>query len=186
MMLRVGGIVGAVGYLPLYLLGQGWAPASADGALAAFYAISTACVIPLSSLSDRLGSRKAILFPALIVTLFCFCLVPVFEGSPIWILMLLSGIFMDGFMAISVTMFLETEGVGPRFSGTALGILFTIAQTGSVISPPLGNSFASLHRGLPFIFWAALSVAALFTLTPIKETGWKSKSPVYVKPGSYN
>jgi hypothetical protein len=83
-------------------------------------------------------------------------------------------------------MLMEAEGVGPRYSGTALGILFTIAQTGSVISPPLGNSFASLHRGLPFIFWAALSVAALFTLTQIKETGWKAKSPVYVGPDVHN
>jgi NNP family nitrate/nitrite transporter-like MFS transporter len=167
-MFRMGGVMGMTGYLPLYLREQGWTPASADGALAAFFGLSTICVVPLSSLSDRLDSRKVILFPALIVTMICFVLLPVVDGTLIWVLMILSGVFMDGFMAITGTMVLETEGVGPRDFGTAIGITLTISQVGSVIAPPLGNSFASLNPGLPFIFWAALSVAALFTLAPIK------------------
>ena len=171
--LRVGCIMGMTGYLPLYLREQGWAPASADGTLAAFYGVSTLCVVSLSSLSDRLGSRKVILFSALIVTIVCFGLLPFVGGISIWFLMIVSGVFMDGFMAISVTMLLETDGVKPKYSGTALGIIFTKAQVGGVISPPLGNSFASVHPGLPFIFWAALCLVALFTLAPIKETGWK-------------
>ena len=169
LLFRMGGIMGMTGYLPLYLREQGWNPASADSTLAVFYGVSTICVVPLSSLSDRLGSRKAILFPALIVTLICFVLLPLVDGAPIWVLMILSGAFMDGSMAVILTMLLETEGVGPRDFGTATGILLTLSQFGSVISPPLGNSFASLHPGLPFIFWAALSAAALFTLAPIKE-----------------
>ncbi len=173
LLFRTGCIMGMTGYLPLYLREQGWASASADGTLAAFYGLSTICVVPLSSLSDRLGSRKAILFAALIVTIICFGLLPFVDGIPIWFLMILSGIFMDGFMAISVTMLLETDGVRPIYSGTALGIIFTIGQVGSFISPPLGNSFANVHPGFPFIFWAALSFAALFTLAPIKETGWR-------------
>ena len=173
LLLRVGCIMGMTGYLPLYLREQGWAPGSADGTLAAFYGVSTLCVVSLSSLSDRLGSRKVILFSALIVTIICFGLLPFVGGIPIWFLMIVSGVFMDGFMAISVTMLLETDGVKPKYSGTALGIIFTIAQVGGVISPPLGNSFASVHPGLPFIFWAALCLVALFTLAPIKETGWK-------------
>ena len=169
LLFRAGGIMGMTGYLPLYLREQGWAPASADGALAAFYGISTICVVPLSSLSDRIGSRKAILFPALIVTLICFGLLPLVDGTPIWVLMILSGVFMDGFMAISVTMLFETEGISLKDLGTAMGIVLTISQLGTVISPPLGNSFAGLNPGLPFIFWAALSAAALFTLVPIEE-----------------
>jgi len=169
LLFRMGGIMGMTGYLPLYLREQGWTPASADGTLAVFYGVSALCVVPLSSLSDRLGSRKAILFPALIVTLICFVLLPVVDGTLIWVLMILSGVFMDGFMAITATMLIENEGIGPRDFGTAFGITLTISQVGNVIAPPLGNSFASLHPGLPFIFWAVLSAATLFTLSPIKE-----------------
>jgi len=168
LLLRLGGVIGITGYLPLYLREQGWAPASADGALALFYGASVLFVVPLTSLSDRLGSRKAFQVIAQIVTLICFGLIPLVDGIPIWILMILSGAFMDCFMAIMVTMVLETEGVRPEDYGTAIGILLTIAQVGSIVSPPLGNSLASLNMGLPFFFWAALSAAALLPLAPIK------------------
>ena len=171
LLFRSAGIQGMTGYLPLYLRGEGWPAAGADGTLATFYAASTACVVPLTLLSDRLGSRKAILFPALIVTFIFMSLIPFVNSFTIWAFIALSGAFFDGFMAITTTMLLETEGVGPVYSGTALGIVFTIAQVGSVISPPLGNSFASINPGLPFIFWAVLSGMALVTLAFIKETG---------------
>lgn len=173
LMFRSSCIMGMTGYLPLYLREQGWALAAADGSLAAFYGVSTLCVVPLSLLSDRLGSRKPILFAALIVTIVCFSIIPVVEGNTIWALMVFSGIFGDGFMAIIITMLLETEGVGPVYSGTALGIVFTIAQVGNVASPPLGNSLASINLGLPFVFWAALSVIGVVTLALTRETGWR-------------
>jgi MFS family permease len=173
MLFRVGGIMGMMGYLPLYLREQGWTVASADGTLAVFYAVSTICVVPLSLLSDRLGSRKAILFPALIVTIICLSLIPRVEGNAIYVLMILSGVFMDSFMAIVVTMLLETEGVGPKYSGIALGIVFTISHIGSVSSPPLGNSLAGISQGMPFYFWTALSAVALVALIFSRETGWR-------------
>jgi MFS family permease len=177
-MLRMGAIQGMTGYLPLYLRGQEWAEAAADGALSTFYATSTICVIPLSSLSDRLGSRKVILFPAILISIISFGMLPFVDSVVVWILMILSGSLMDAFMAISSTMMLEMEGVRPEFFGTAVGLVFTIAQLGGVISPPLGNSLASVSPGLPFIFWAGLSLASLFTLAFIKETGWRSKKAV--------
>jgi len=45
-----------------------------------------------------------------------------------------------------------------------LGLAFTFAQPGSFISPPLGNSLANLNPGLPFLFWASLSVMAIIPL----------------------
>jgi MFS family permease len=170
---RVGCLMGLTGYLPLYLQEKGWSVASADGALAAFYGISTVFVVPLCFLSDRIGSRKAILYPALIVGMIGVGLIPVVEGGTIWVLMLLAGIFMDGFMSLSTTMLLEIEGVGAEYSGMALGIVFTIVHIGSAASPPLGNSFADINLGLPFIFWASLSIVSLVTLSFIKETGWR-------------
>lgn len=169
MLLRLGGIMGMTGYLPLYLREQGWTPANADSALAIFYGASMLCVIPLSSLSDRLGVRKGFQIVALIVTFVSFGLLPLAEGIYIWILMIFPGAFIDCFMAILVIMVLETEGVGPKDYGTAIGIVLTIAQVGSILSPPLGNSLANLNTGLPFLFWAILSGAALFTLASVKE-----------------
>jgi len=172
-MFRSACIMGMTGYLPLYLRERGLTAAGADSALASFYAASTIFVIPLSSISDRLGSRKAIIFVSLIVTIVCVGLLPLAQGITVWILMILSGIFFDGFMAIITAMLLETDGVGPEYSGTALGLVFTIGQIGGVVSPPIGNSLVSVNPGLPFIFWAATCVLALVALAFSKETGWR-------------
>lgn len=174
LLFRVGCLMGMTGYLPLYLRDQrGWEIVAADNTLATFYAISTVCVVPLCLLSDRIGSRKIILYIAVIVTIGCVGLIPVVEGATIWVLMLLAGIFLDGFMSLTTTMLLETEGVGPVYSGTALGIVFTIIHIGSVSSPPIGNSLDSISQGAPFFFWASLSVISLIVLTWVKETGWR-------------
>jgi hypothetical protein len=81
--------------------------------------------------------------------------------------------FMDGFMALFTTMLMETKGVGTAYYGTALGLVFTIGQMGSVISPPLGNSFHVISPAMPFIFWAGLGLAALIPFIFTKETGMK-------------
>jgi len=166
----MGCVIGLVGYLPLYLRGQGWPPASADGTLVSFYAASTIAAMPLSFLSDRLGSRKVILFAALMTAVVSLVLLPLTGGILIWTLVILTGIFMDGFMAIILTMVQETSGVGARYSGTALGLLFTISQLGGAVSPPLGNSLASVSPESPFIFWAALSIVAIGILSFASET----------------
>jgi MFS family permease len=124
-------------------------------------------------MSDRLGSRKAVLLPALVVALFCVTLLPLVNGIIVWILIILTGIFMDGFMATVVTMLFETKGIGPANSGIAMGIMLTIGQIGSIISPPIGNSFAAISDGAPFFFWASLSILSFIFLLFVTETGRK-------------
>jgi MFS family permease len=174
-MTRMGSMMGTTGYLALYLRDQGWQAAAADGTLAAFYAISTLLVVPITTFSDKIGSRKLVLLLGIITNTISLALLPLVDGWLVWALMLMSGIFMDGFMAINTTILLETEGIGTRYSGTALGMIFTIGHIGSVSSPPIGNSFESINAGLPFTFWAVLSFIGLFTLSMVKETGWRKR-----------
>ncbi len=162
---------GMMGYLPLYLRGQGWAPADADGALAAFFAASTISVVPLTMISDRLASRRTLMFPALLLMTTCIGLLSVARGPEVWALVILGGMTMDGFLAIAATYVLETQGVGQANTGTALGLVWTISQPGGIFGPPLGNSFASISPGAPFIFWACLSLPAFVTLFFARETG---------------
>jgi MFS family permease len=174
LLFRMGGITGMTGYLPTYLRGQGWSGATADSTLAVFYLVSTISVIPISLLSDRIGRRKVILLAGLVVMTASLVLLPVVGGSAVWVFMIMSGIFMDGFMSIVVTMLMETEGVGVQHAGIALGMVFSIAPIGGVIAPPLGNSLARIDPGLPFVFWAAMSLVAIATLSFTKETGWRT------------
>jgi MFS family permease len=175
MLFRIACIIGVTGYLPIYLRGQGWTPAAADGTLAIFYALSAALVIPLSLMSDRLHSRRAVILPAAVVTTVAVGLLPLAEGAAVWVLAMLAGMFLDGFMSIIVTTLLETEEIGPAFSGTALGMIFAISQVGAVVSPPIGNSLADFGAGTPFFFWAGLSLVSLLVLLAVRETAGRAR-----------
>jgi len=169
-MLGIGGCIqGMLGYLPLYLRGIGWSATSADGALAAFHGISTIFVVPLALLSDRLGSRKAVLTAATLMTMVGVGLLAIARGPVVWVSVLVAGMVRDGFMAILITMIIETEGVGVTRAGTAIGLVMAFSRLGGLISPLAGNSLADIDLSLPFIFWAALAPVALFALHFIKE-----------------
>ena len=166
---------GISGYLPLYLRNKGWTPASADGTLSAFNGISMVCAIPITMLSDRIGLRKPILVLALIITIIGTGLLSVAEGTMVWALMIILGIFRDGSAGLVMAMTIETEGVGTAYAGTAVGLVQTIIMSGNALSPVIGNSFAGISPNLPFTFWAFLGVIGIIILTFVKETGWRVK-----------
>jgi len=175
--LGIGGCIqGTLGYLPLYLRGIGWPEASADGALATFHAVSMICVIPIALWSDRLGSRKTVLMAATLMIITGVSLLSIVDGVMVWVVVSMAGLVRDGFMAVFMTMIIETEGVGPAYAGTAMGLVTIFSGLGSLIAPPLGNSLADIAPGLPFIFWAALAAAGFFGLYLAKEEGAGSVS----------
>lgn len=165
--------ISVIGYLPLYLRSIGWAGVSADGALASLGAASVVGVIPLSFLSDRIGLRKAVIYPMILVTIICVGLLSVFRDATVWPLVILIGAVREGLFASVITMGMETKGVGAEYSGTALGLMWTLAHLGSFFSPPLGNRLAEINPGFAFIFWSALVVMGLLVFHFAEETGWK-------------
>ncbi len=167
---RMACITGMNGYLPLYLRGIGWTAASADGTLAASNLASMMVAIPMALLSDKLGSRKTILLVAMLLSAIGVGLLSVVGGAMVWVLVIMASITGGGFMAVIITMIMETEGVGAAYAGTAMGLTFTLSRVGGIISPPLGNSLAGINPGLPFIFWAAWAAVALFGFRFVKET----------------
>jgi CP family cyanate transporter-like MFS transporter len=173
MMAFAGGNRGVTGYLPLYLRDAGWSPASADGALAALNAAGTAAAIPLTLLSDRMGQRKAILVTGLVATVGSVGLLSIVTGPAAWILAIMAGFFRDLIWAVAATMTVETEGIGPEYAGTAVGIVHSFTRVGYTFAPPAGNALAGISAGMPFVLWAGLSVMALLAFIMVKETGRK-------------
>ncbi|HUT67472.1 MAG TPA: MFS transporter [Dehalococcoidales bacterium] len=162
---------GLIGYLPLYLRNIGWTATAADGTLAALSAAGTAAAVPLTLLSDKLGLRKAVLIPGLITTVISVGLLSVVTGPAVWLLAILAGVFRDMIWAVSATMAVETEGIGPVYAGTAVGIVHALTRVGYTFAPPAGNSLVLIYEGLPFVFWAGLSVLAVIVFLFVKETG---------------
>jgi nitrate/nitrite transporter NarK len=171
-LLGVGGAIqGMLGYLPLYLRGEGWPPIQADGALFAFHTASMILVLPVSLWSDRLKFRKPLLLITNLLIISGLALLSVVSGGMVWVAVLLSGSMRDAFMAIFTTMTIETEHVGPLYAGTAVGFAFALGSIGNLIAPPVGNSLASLWPGAPFAFWSLLAVFGFVCLFFVKEKG---------------
>lgn len=165
-----GAIQGTLGYLPLYLRGMNWQPLHADGALSAFHTASMALVLPIALWSDKLGSRKRLLLITSLMIPLGFGLLSFVSGGMVWAAVLLSGSVRDAFMAIFLTMVIETEHVGPRYAGTATGFTVAINSISNVISPPIGNSLAgALWPGAPFAFWSLLGIFGFICLAFLKE-----------------
>lgn len=162
---------GMSGYLPLYLRGAGWSATGADGALAAFSGGSIIGVIPLCVLSDRSGSRKAILFPALFLSMIATGLLSIAHGPSVWPLVIIAGFFRDTLAALLITMTMEVRRVGVAYAATAAGLNIAFARLGGFMSPPLGNSLAGIYPGLPFVFWGGLVFIALLIFLFVEETG---------------
>jgi hypothetical protein len=85
----------------------------------------------------------------------------------------LTGLYQEAFFAITFTMLIETKGVGPAYSGTALGLALMFYGLGAFFSPPLGNSLAQIEPRLGLGFWLALAVGTLIVFLFAKETGQK-------------
>ncbi len=165
---------GISGYLALYLRGIGWPDAGADGAVSLIFAMSLLFILPIAFASDRMRSRKTVLWIALAVMTFGSGLLSVSEGWLIWAAVALSGMMRDGSAALVVTMAVETEGVGPAYAGTASGLAMTFFFLGNLISPPIGNKLAEIAPGLPFAFWGGMAglgiVSLLFIRSPLRST----------------
>ncbi len=159
---RVGCLMGVTGYVPLYLRDfLNWKPGLADGTLSAFYAVSAAIVVPLTFLSDRIGSRRKIMIPALVFGFLGTVLMPIADGALVWVLMIAHGMFLDTFMSLTTTLLLESKGVKQEYFGTAVGMIFTMGLVGAVSGPPLGALFTGFSGDAPFYFWAGLAFIAL-------------------------
>jgi MFS family permease len=127
-------------------------------------------------LSAKIGLKKAILLPILVITIFGVALVPVMGAAMVWVIMIVVGVARDGFMATALTISTETEGVGVVYAGTAMGLTQTFMCMGGLISPALGNSLADPANPAapyPFFLWAAFGVLALVAFFFVKETGWR-------------
>lgn len=166
----VGGCIqGVLGYLPLYLRNIGWDAMRADATLSAFHTASMIFVMPISIWSDRLRSRKGLLISTTLLVAVGAILLIVVKGNWIWVAVLMAGFVRDAFMAILITMIVETEGVGRVYAGTATGFVMALSGISNTIAPPLGNSLAKISPAMPFSLWAIWAIFGVICLSMFKK-----------------
>ncbi|MFC1533147.1 MFS transporter [Thermodesulfobacteriota bacterium] len=166
---HMGAYGGFIGFLPVYLRESAWSVFNADGALTLFLGAISLSSIPIALISDKLGSRKKILVPALILECITLGLIPIFNGTALWFLIAVHGLLRGGLTALLRAFVVETKGVGPTYAGTATGLVSTFLMLGYAIFPPLGNSLAHINMGLPFILWASLLGLTMMAFIFVKD-----------------
>jgi len=175
---------GFSGYLPLYLRGIGWPAFSADGALSALSIASVVGVLPLSIISDRLGRRKLVMYAGMLLIIIGIGGMSLATGPMVWPLVIMVGLGQEGLAALVFTMIMETEGIGAKYAGTALGLTTTMSLLGGTIGPPAGNALAEINPSYAFIFWSGMVLFGLIMFSFAKETGWKHKNTMIVEASS--
>ena len=169
---------GFSGYLPTYLKTIGWAPLDADRALSLFFMASLLCVVPLSTLSDRLRIRRGILVALALLLGLGVGLLGLVAGAFILLVAVITGTSFDSVMALQQVSVMELDGVDNSLSGSALGLFTAIRNLGIAFSPPLGNSLAIYGAGMPFLFWGACGVfaALLFSIAYDKKKAGRAEA----------
>jgi NNP family nitrate/nitrite transporter-like MFS transporter len=167
-MLFFGTVTAFCGYLPVYLKGIGWAPAMADNALALLNGASVLGAIPLAIIAGKTKSKKKVIGIIFALDLLCLSIFPFISGFMIWVDVCLFGLIIDGYVAVLTTIVIETKGIGARYAGTAIGMVFTFGNLGIFIISSLGNSLAEINMRYSFILWAVFISVALGIL-PLAE-----------------
>ena len=68
-----------------------------------------------------------------------------------------------------MTFVIEIKEVGITYAGTAVGLIVSISQIGSVLSPPAGNSLSVYGPGVPYLFWAGLALLGFVAFATIRD-----------------
>jgi MFS family permease len=169
-------IGGVMGYLPYHLESIGWSTVAAGGVFAAFAAAGALGTIPLTTLSDRIGSRKILLYTALLTALIGIGLMAITRSWIFWPLAIAIGLFFPMSSALFTTVCIELKEVGAAYAGMAVSLTMSMASIGKTFFPILGNSLATINGSIswPFILWAFLAAIGFGAVFFVKETGWRS------------
>ncbi|MDD5338931.1 MAG: MFS transporter [Dehalococcoidales bacterium] len=179
-MMLWGASMGYIGYLPLYLRNIGWEPTVADSTMTILSFMMMLGSIPMVLISDRLHTRKWVLVACIASVTIFLALMPFVNTTWIWILLIVSSFLRAGTNSLFNVILLEIPEVGATYGGTAIGMANTISMIGAFLAPPIGNSLEQYGVGMPFLFWAFLSLLSLGILFVIKEK--KKKKPEFIYP----
>jgi predicted MFS family arabinose efflux permease len=165
----MGSMTGFGGYLALYLRNIGWTDIASDTAVTLVAAMGLIGMIPMVLLANRLHAHKSVFIFSMLALALGLIVLPFIQGNWVFVLLVLSGFLRSGAPALCNTLVMQIKGVGGTCGGTAMGLTTTIGMLGSFAAPPLGNNLASVHPGLPIIFWGLLALASLPLFLLIRE-----------------
>ncbi|HTO54755.1 MAG TPA: MFS transporter [Myxococcota bacterium] len=165
------GYLGVVSYLPSYLVSaRGLAPQAAGGMLSIVLASYVLGSLIFPGLSDRIGLRKAVYVPGILLSGAMVYCSSAFTGSTLVAVMVVWGL-AAGAIALVFTVPLELPEIGPELAGSAIGATLMAGFAGGFISPIVGLALAERSPSAAFLFWAGCYALSALAFAFLPETG---------------
>ncbi len=165
-----GGYIGAVGYLPMYFVEKGMSQAAANGYVSILLYVFVAGAIIVPMISDRVGTRKGIFFPAFVINSLAVMATAFLTGPALGVAFVIWGL-STGAVILNFVVPLEHPELGPSFAGAINGLLMAATFTGGFLSPIVGNAIAAKMGGATaIVMWGALFMIAAFVFLMVTET----------------
>ena len=125
--------------------------------------------------SDMIGRRKPVLMVCVLGMAAMLPLIMVVDGMALYAVMLCTGLFFGPIIPVALTIPVELPEIGTRYAGTALGLIFMVANIGA-IAGPLVLGFIIDLTGLPLVSLLVASVCLVISIAPlslVRESGPK-------------
>lgn len=172
----VGGFLAWVGIFPDILVSKGMTAGAAGIFVSVALWTAGAGYILGPYASDRLGIRKLLIWPSLVVTAIGWTWQGFLMGAPLVGMIVLTGLAYGIALPIVRTVALEVEGVRPQLGGSAVGLLFMLNRLGAFTWPIVMGALID-HTDLywpPLALLAVLNSIGVALVLFIKETGTKA------------
>jgi MFS family permease len=169
--LYMGGYLGAVGYLPTHFTTAHGMSSESAGAVMSLgpWAFVLGSVL-LPTASDRVGRRRAVYLPGMLIGGLALFAASVSTGAPLAVSIAVLG-FGTGVVGLLFVMPVEAEGVGERFAASAVGAITAAGFLGGSLSSTLGMPLVQHSAALGFGFWTACFAASALVIVRVRETG---------------
>lgn len=123
--------------------------------------------------SDKAGRRKPFLVTGAIAHGICIPAFLLFNGVPLVIALVVYGAVLGTLVPIMMIIPVELKSIGPSLTGTAVGVILMVGNTGSFLGPVVTGKSMDIS-GSPWPGFIFLSIAVIFSAAIgliIRETG---------------
>lgn len=172
--LYMGGYLGAIGYLPTHLTTtQGLSPEAAGALMSLGPWSFTLGSLLLPTLSDRIGRRRLVYLPGMLIGGLALFAASTATGVPLGIA--IAGLGLGtGVVGLLFVIPVESGEVGERLAASAVGIITAAGFLGGFLSPLVGMPLVQSNAPLGFGFWALCFAASALLILRVRETGARS------------
>lgn len=173
MILRAWGNMVFSNYLPLFMKGRGYTYTFAETMLTIFLVFGAVGGIIGSTISDRIGRKKVILY-TLFASSLCAALFMLTDGPVSLIFLALCGLLIQAAQPVMVVLSQEMmpNNIGLA-SGVSMGFVWGVGALGVFV-----NGWVADHAGLAICFWLAVAILFLSALLTLLVATARQAEPV--------